>query len=189
MRLWLTLVLVLAFTGASSALERCYSSLDNPGVTITDDPEDGYTLVRKSGKETTVMDTRSGGTGIPVRVATESNGNTHPYRYEGDMLIMDMEVYYLGCPGGRTWVDELCSRVLISQVDAYAEKAQFYYWERGSPITSCSAPAPLKDGEVVSMNCFSGRVLRMDASNYPQTLDVGSVEMRVDDGPLACHPQ
>ena len=123
MHLLPTLVLLLAFPASSSAVERCYSSLDNPGVTITDDAEDAYTLVRKSGKGTTVMDTRSGGTGIAVREATESNGTMHSYRYEGDMLIMDTEVYYLGCPGGRTWVDDLCSRVLISQVDAYAEKA------------------------------------------------------------------
>jgi len=133
------------------------------------------------------METRSGGTGMEFREATESNGATHLYRYEEDMLIMDMEVYYLGCPGGRTWVDELCSRVLISQVDAYAEKAQFYYWERGAPITSCSPPAALKDGELASLNCFSGRVLPMDASDYPETLKVDGVDLRVDDGPLSCN--
>jgi hypothetical protein len=77
------------------------------------------------------------------------------------------------------------TRVLITQVDAYAETALFYYSEDGLPITTCSLPAPFKEGTVVSVTCDSGRVLQMDAGDFP-TLKINGVEMSVFDGRLPC---
>jgi hypothetical protein len=97
---------------------------------------------------------------------------------------MDMDVYELGCPGGHSWVNDECSRVLITQVDAYAETALFYYAQDGLPITTCSLSVPLKGG-VTSVGCDSGRVLQIDARDYP-SLKVDGVDMRIFDGPLPC---
>jgi hypothetical protein len=177
MRICLLLAFILAFSNASFAATRCYTLLEDPEVTATDDTNDIYTLVMKSGNNTTVLRTESAGTGMAFRQATEPNGTVHLYRYEGDMLIIDINVYYLGCRGGHTWVNDKCSRVLITQVDAYAEAAQFYYSEDGVPITTCLPPA-FKDGEVVTVKCTSGRVLQVDAHNYPMTLKVNGEEMR-----------
>jgi hypothetical protein len=186
MRVFLMLAFVLAFPAAAPAATRCYTLLEDPLVTITDDTDDIYTLVMKAGNETTVMRTESGGTGTPFRQATEPDGKVHLYRYEGDMLIMDINVYYLGCPGGHTWVNDKCSRVLITQIDAYAEQAQFYYSENSFPITTCMPPAAFKDGEVVTVNCTSGRVLQVDAHDYPMTLKVNGEEMRSWEWQLPC---
>jgi hypothetical protein len=186
MSAYLLLALVLAFPAASSAATRCYSSLDDSDVTITDDTNDIDTLVMKVGNETIVMRTESGGTGSPFRQADEPDGTTHLYRYIGDMLIMDTNVYYLGCPGGHTWVNDKCSSVLITQVDAYAEVAQFYYSEEGLPITTCLPPAAFKDGEVITVKCTSGRVLRVDAHDYPTTLKVNGESMRSWEWQLPC---
>src|SRR2546430_2698242 len=96
-RVCLTL-LVLAFPTASAAATRCYSTFDDPSITITDDTEDIYTLVKKIDGKTIKMRTMSGGTGLHIRVAYEDDGTSHLYRYVGDTLIMDMDTYELGCP-------------------------------------------------------------------------------------------
>ena len=185
MRAWLVLAFVVAFPVASEAAAECYSSFDNPSITIIAYTDDMYTLVEKVDGKTTVMRTESGGTGIATRTATEPDGTTHQYRYIGNTLVMDMSAYELGCPGGHSWVNDDCTRVLITQVDAYAETALFYYSEDGLPITTCSLPAPFKQGTVVSVTCDSGRVLQMDARDFP-TLRVDGVEMSVFDGRLPC---
>jgi hypothetical protein len=80
MRVCLTLALVLAFPAASSAATRCYSEVDNPGATITDDTQDNQTLVLKFADKTIEMRTKSGSTGLDVRAAAENDGTTHLYR-------------------------------------------------------------------------------------------------------------
>ena len=186
MRLCLLLAFVLIFSTSSSAATRCYTLLEDPDVTATDDTNDIYTLVMKSGNKTTVLRTESAGTGMAFRQATEPDGKIHLYRYVGDMLIIDINVYYLGCQGGHTWVNDNCSRVLITQVDAYAEATQFYYSENRVPLTTCLPPAAFKDGEVVTMKCTSGRVLQVDAHDYPMTLKVNGEGMRSWQWQLPC---
>ena len=102
------------------------------------------------------------------------------------MLIMDTQVYYLGCPGGHTWADDNCSHVLLTQVDAYAEDAQFYYWEDGQPLTTCHPSAAFKDGVKTSLECASGRKLQIDASDYPESLQVDGVTMPSYEWQLPC---
>ena len=77
MRVFLLLAFILTFPAAASAATRCYTLLEDPDVTVTDDTDDIYTLVMKAGNETTVMRTESGGTGTPFRQATEPNGKIH----------------------------------------------------------------------------------------------------------------
>jgi len=186
MRCCLILVFVFAALSPAYTAERCYTSELNPSTTITDDGTNyGRTLVKNVEGKTIVMSTMSGGTGMRVRVAMEEGGKTHTYRYVGDTLIMDMTAYELGCPGGHSWIDRECSRVLISQVDAYARAALFYFLDREHPITSCKLPAPFKVGEVVDVQCDSGQTMRVDASDYP-ALTVDGVEMVPYDQALPC---
>ena len=93
MRVFLLLALVLAFPAAASAATRCFTLLENPEVTVTDDTDDIDTLVMKDGNKTTVLRTESAGTGMPFCQATEPDGTVHLYRYEGDMLIIDINLY------------------------------------------------------------------------------------------------
>jgi hypothetical protein len=184
-RLLIAALLVFA-PSALHAAERCYTSEVDQITTITDDGTDNGPLVwKRSDGRTTVMSTMSAGTGLQFRVAIEENGASHNYRYIGDMLLFDMNAYTLGCPGGHSWVDAQCSRVLISQVDAYAETALLYYLEPGEPLTDCVLPTPFKTGETVDVECSSGKKLHIDAGDYPALL-VDDVEMVLHDGDLPC---
>ena len=186
MRWWLMLAFVLAFPAGSFAAQKCYRSADQPDISITADTKDIFTLVWKIGSSTTVLKTQLSPTTNTVRVAVEEDGTKHLYRYLGDMLIIDTGVYYLGCPGGRTWVSEDCTRALLTQVDAYAEAAQFYYWEDNRPLTTCNPVAAFKEGEKTSLACGSGRKLEVDASDYPSSLRVDGVTMESYEWQLPC---
>jgi hypothetical protein len=175
--------LALAAT-ASHAADSCYSNPAYPELTMTYGDSG---LVYHRGDETTVMTLNGGGgTGIAARSAIEADGTEHEYMFIGDTLIVDMVPYEPGCPGGLVWTDMLCTQTLISQVDPYVRNARFYYEERGSPLTTCSLPAPFRAGEVVDLKCSSGKSLKVDATNYP-LLVVGGTEMTVYDGDLPCH--
>jgi hypothetical protein len=186
MRVWLILAFVLTSPAVSSAATKCYRSADAPNVSITADTEDIFTLVWKIGSGTTVLKTQLSPTTNTVRVAVEGDGRKHQYRYIGDLLIMDTEVYYLGCPGGHTWANDECSRVLLTQVDAYAEVAQFYYWADSRPLTTCNPAVAFKDSVKTSLECASGRKLQVDASDYPTSLQVDGVGMRSYEWQLPC---
>jgi hypothetical protein len=185
MRWWLMLALLAALPSASYGMERCYTSEIDWTETIIDDGTDYGPLVKRSLGKTTVMSTMGAGTGLQFRVAIEEDGTTHHYRYVGHLLIMDMNAYSLGCLGRGTWTDRTCSRVLISQLDPYAGTPTFYFVEPDHPITSCLLPVPFKERLVADLQCFSGKTLHMDASDYP-TLVVDGVEMQLFGEVLPC---
>jgi hypothetical protein len=182
---WCLLILFCAVSAEAQGMERCYTSEFDWTTTIIDDGTGSGTLVKTRNGKSTVMTTMSAGTGLNYRQAVEEDGTAHFYRYVGDMLIMDMTAYSLGCPGGHNWIDETCSRVLISQVDAYARTAIFYFVEPEHPITTCAAPAPFEQGTVVDLQCSSGKTLHMDATDYPIVM-VDGIEMLLYFGPLPC---
>jgi hypothetical protein len=185
MRKCLIAAVILAIPSVSPAAERCFSRSSEPSWTITDEGTAIGDMVMKRDGRTVVMSTSGGGTGIEARVATEADGTEHLYLHVGDTLVMDMVPFELGCPGGHSWTDVGCSRVLISQVDAYARTALFYYLERGHPITDCKLPAPLKEGAIVDLQCSSGTKLKLDATEYPK-LAIDGVELQLYDGDLPC---
>jgi hypothetical protein len=81
LRLFLLLAFVLMLPAAAPAATRCYTLLEDPDVTVTDDTDDIYTLAMKAGNKTTVLRTESAGTGMAFRQATEPDGTVHLYRY------------------------------------------------------------------------------------------------------------
>jgi hypothetical protein len=182
---WCLLILFCAVWAEAQGMERCYTSESDWTTTIIDDGTGSGTLVKTRNGQSTVMVTMSAGTGLGYRQAVEEDGTAHSYRFVDDILIMDMKAYTLGCPGGRSWIDETCSRVLISQVDAYARTALFYFVEPEHPITTCEAPAPFKQGTVVDLQCSSGKTLQMDATDYPM-VTVDGIEMLLYGGALPC---
>ena len=74
----------------------------------------------------------------------------------------------------------------MTQLDAYAYYAQFYFSEDTLLITTCLPPSAFKDGKVVTMKCTSGRVLQVDAHDYPMTLKVNGEDMRSYEWQLPC---
>jgi hypothetical protein len=58
-RLHLLVALILAFPSTSSAAARCYSAPDDPGITVTADTDDIYTLVKRIQGRTTIMPTEN----------------------------------------------------------------------------------------------------------------------------------
>lgn len=91
-------VLALLLMMSPAVAGQCYTHEDQKDWTITlNDPGTQPELVWKQGSETVELDTSGAGTGIPVRVAWDAEGNGYKYRFVGDMLLVDMELYTPGC--------------------------------------------------------------------------------------------
>ncbi|WP_395449957.1 hypothetical protein ACHMW7_09170 [Aminobacter sp. UC22_36] len=96
------IVLSLVPVQALADDERCYrlefdaAANERPNWFISFSEVDN-TLEWIRGEELIILETYSGGTGIPVRGATEPNGEEHSYRMVDDKLLFDMSVYEPGC--------------------------------------------------------------------------------------------
>jgi hypothetical protein len=58
----------------------------------------GNELIWDHGDKKIVLTTSSDGSGIRTRTATEPDGTMYSYRWVGDVLVFDMDVYEPGCP-------------------------------------------------------------------------------------------
>lgn len=92
-------VLALLLMTVPAAAGQCYTHEDHPDWTITiNDPGAYPEWLWVQGSETVEIETTGAGTGIPVRVAVDINGEeAYKYRFVGDMLLVDMELYTPGC--------------------------------------------------------------------------------------------
>ena len=92
-------LLLSTFMTTSALAGQCYIHEDHPDWTITiNDPGVRPEWVWKQGAETVEIETTGAGTGIPVRAALDmDSGEAHRYRFVGDSLLVEMELYLPGC--------------------------------------------------------------------------------------------
>lgn len=89
-----SLVLIAAVVATPAAAKECYQLIEDPEWTITiNDPGVEPEWLWKQGDRTVEIMTGSAGTGIPVRVAYDSDLNGVAYMFHKGDLIVDMSVY------------------------------------------------------------------------------------------------
>jgi hypothetical protein len=190
MRLALAVAAILVLTVSAHAADsfECYVSAENPDWTLSEETTKlGRGLIWMQGRKRIELSTGGMGTGTLARAATEEeSGEIHTYLYVRGVLVFDMVPYEPAwCPGDRTWVDKDCKRVLISQGKAWSDLITYYFVDADKPVTTCQTAVPPQQGHFVTLECDSGRKIRLDSRDF-LTATVDGIEMRVFDGPLPC---
>jgi hypothetical protein len=94
----LSLIAIMLLFAAPAQAAKCYHHEDHEDWTLTvNDPGVSPEFVLKQDGKITGYQTGSGGTGVGRRYAVDEDENVLPYRYVGDVLLLDYDAYYPGC--------------------------------------------------------------------------------------------
>jgi hypothetical protein len=184
MKLLISALCILLATPALAS--KCYHHETDPDWTVIEN-DPGVSpefVVRQNGTEME-YDSMSVGTGIDRRILVGDNENHPlPYRYIGDNLLIDNELFYLGCPSNRVWIDSTCSRVLIARDER--QDSSYFLIDAGQPVTTCHVVESSFDGTAVDVECNSRRRdLKLETLEN-QLLKLDGVELKPYTGPLPC---
>jgi len=180
------LATVALFLLATPALaSKCYRHETDPDWTVIEnDPGVSPEFVVREHDVITEYDSMSVGTGMNRRTLVSEGARTVLYRYIGDDLLIDNELFHPGCTVDRTWVDSAYTHVLIARDER--PDSSYYFIDAGQPVTTCRVVESSFDGEAVDVQCDSRRRTLKLQTRENQMLVLDGVEMKPYAGPLPC---